>query len=83
MLAENDAAGCAAGGRGRRIGSRLASDSGLRREVAVPISIDTYKAGVARAALDAGADIVNDVSALRFDPALVSLVAAAKGTGIS
>ena len=51
---------------------------GLRREVAVPISIDTYKAGVARAALDAGADIVNDISALRFDPALVSLVAAAE-----
>jgi dihydropteroate synthase len=49
---------------------------GLRREVTVPISIDTYKAGVARAALDAGADIVNDISALRFDPALVSLVAA-------
>lgn len=49
---------------------------GLRREVGVPISIDTYKAGVARAALDAGADIVNDISALRFDPALVSLVAA-------
>jgi dihydropteroate synthase len=49
---------------------------GLRREVAVPISIDTYKSGVARAALDAGADIVNDISALRFDPALVSLVAA-------
>jgi dihydropteroate synthase len=49
---------------------------GLRREVAVPISIDTYKAGVARSALDAGADIVNDISALRFDPALVSLVAA-------
>jgi len=51
---------------------------GLRREVTVPISIDTYKAGVARAALDAGADIVNDISALRFDPALVSLVAAAQ-----
>ena len=48
---------------------------GLRREVGVPISIDTYKSGVARAALDAGADIVNDISALRFDPALVSLVA--------
>ena len=49
---------------------------GLRREVDVPISIDTYKSGVARAALNAGADIVNDISALRFDPALVSLVAA-------
>jgi dihydropteroate synthase len=51
---------------------------GLRRELAVPISIDTYKANVARAALDAGADIVNDISALRFDPAMVSVIAAEK-----
>ena len=51
---------------------------GLRREVAVPISIDTYKSNIARAALDAGADIVNDISALRFDPAMVSLVATAQ-----
>ncbi len=50
----------------------------LRREVAVPISIDTYKSNIARAALAAGADIVNDISALRFDPAMVSLVAAEK-----
>ena len=40
---------------------------GLRRNVKVPISIDTYKAQVARAALIEGADIVNDISALRFD----------------
>jgi dihydropteroate synthase len=52
--------------------------SGLRREVQVPISIDTYKSGVARRSLDSGADIVNDISALRFDPAMVSLVADAK-----
>jgi dihydropteroate synthase len=51
---------------------------GLRREVSVPISIDTYKAAIARAALDGGADIVNDISALRFDPKMVSLVAAEK-----
>ncbi|MGH7817951.1 MAG: dihydropteroate synthase, partial [Candidatus Binatia bacterium] len=51
---------------------------GLRREVSLPISIDTYKAAVARAALDGGADIVNDISALRFDPAMVSLVAQEK-----
>jgi dihydropteroate synthase len=44
---------------------------------AVPISIDTTKAPVARAALEAGAAIVNDVSALRFDPALGPVVAAA------
>ncbi len=47
----------------------------LRRRVEVPISIDTYKEEVARGALEAGADMVNDVSALRFDPAMVDLVA--------
>jgi dihydropteroate synthase len=41
------------------------------------VSIDTAKADVARAAIDAGAAIVNDVSALRFDPALAGVVAAA------
>lgn len=40
------------------------------------LSIDTTKAEVARAALDAGADIVNDVSGFRFDPALSRVVAA-------
>ena len=54
---------------------------GLRRQCTLPISIDSYKAAVARAALDAGADIVNDISALRFDPAMVSLVASGKGAG--
>ncbi|MEM6389727.1 MAG: dihydropteroate synthase [Pseudomonadota bacterium] len=39
------------------------------------ISIDTRKSAVARAALEAGGDIVNDVSGLRFDPALAGLVA--------
>lgn len=48
---------------------------GLRRSVSIPLSIDTYKAPVARAALDEGADVVNDISALRFDPEMVSLVA--------
>jgi len=43
--------------------------------IAVPISIDTRKAAVAEAALDAGADLVNDVSALAFDPAMAGLVA--------
>ena len=40
-----------------------------------PVSIDTRKAGVARAALAAGAGIVNDVTALRFDPAMAGVVA--------
>jgi dihydropteroate synthase len=47
----------------------------LRKRSSVPISVDTYKEAVARAALDAGADIVNDISSLRFDPAMAALVA--------
>jgi dihydropteroate synthase len=46
--------------------------------IATPISVDTRKAAVAEAALDAGADMVNDVSALGFDPAMAGLVAARK-----
>jgi dihydropteroate synthase len=47
----------------------------VAKAVPVPISVDTSKAGVAKAALDAGAVIVNDVTALRGDPAMVDLVA--------
>jgi dihydropteroate synthase len=51
------------------------------REAGTPvrISIDTSKAVVARAALDAGAEIVNDVTALRGDPEMAGLVAAHTG----
>ncbi len=45
------------------------------------VSIDTVKAGVARAALDAGAAIVNDVSGFRLDPAMAGIAAAA-GAGV-
>jgi dihydropteroate synthase len=48
----------------------------LRKRGASFLSIDTTKAEVARAALDAGADLVNDVSGFRFDPELAPLVAA-------
>jgi dihydropteroate synthase len=48
---------------------------GLAGRFRLPISIDTYKADVAGAALDAGASIVNDVSGLRRDPALAAVVA--------
>lgn len=41
----------------------------------IPISIDTYKSEVARAALDAGAAIVNDISGLTFDPKMATLAA--------
>lgn len=48
---------------------------GLAGRLRVPMSVDTYKAGVARAVLDAGASIINDVSGLRYDPALAAVVA--------
>ncbi|HIE03670.1 MAG TPA: dihydropteroate synthase [Candidatus Latescibacteria bacterium] len=45
------------------------------RRLPVPISVDTYKAEVARRALEEGASIVNDISALRFDPDMADVVA--------
>ena len=47
----------------------------LAQRVTVPISIDTTKAEVARRALEAGAAIINDVSALRFDSGIAELAA--------
>ena len=49
----------------------------IAARVRVPVSIDTYKAEIAREAIDAGATIVNDVSGLQYDPALGGVVAAA------
>ena len=47
----------------------------LAKAIEIPISIDTYKSSVARRALDMGACIVNDISALRGDPDMASVVA--------
>jgi dihydropteroate synthase len=75
------------GGESTRPGSApVSEDEELRRVLPVVerlagsparISIDTTKAGVARAALRAGATFVNDVSAFRFQPELASVVAEA------
>jgi dihydropteroate synthase len=46
----------------------------LSGRIRVPISIDTYKAGVAQKAIDAGASIVNDISGLRSDPDMPGVV---------
>ena len=51
------------------------------RHCRVPISVDTTKAGVARRAIEAGASLINDISALRFDPAMGEL-AAKTGAGL-
>ncbi len=74
------------GGESTRPGSEGVSDEeeirrvlpviqALRRATKVPISIDTSKASVARAALEAGADIINDVTGLRGDPEMRALAA--------
>lgn len=50
----------------------------VRKHSDIPLSVDTYKAEVARAALLAGADIVNDISAMSFDDHMADVVAGAK-----
>jgi dihydropteroate synthase len=77
------------GGESTRPGSEFVSvEEELRRVIpiierlvskaSIPISIDTTKAPVARVALAAGAEIVNDISALRFDASLADEVARVK-----
>jgi dihydropteroate synthase len=80
------------GGESTRPGSAFVSEEEeLRRVIpvierlmagpSVPISIDTTKSSVARAALETGAEIVNDISGLRFDP-LIADEAAKAGAGL-
>ena len=80
------------GGESTRPGAAAVSDEEeiarvmpvIRRlvdEVEVPISIDTRKACVAQAAIDAGAEIINDVSGFEADPLMIG-VAAATGAGV-
>lgn len=47
----------------------------LKKEISLPVSIDTCKAKVAYEALKSGASIINDISALRFDPHMASIAA--------
>jgi len=48
---------------------------GLRSKTTLPLSVDTTKASVAKAALQAGADIINDISAMRADPDMAGIIA--------
>ena len=74
------------GGESTRLGAQLVSPEEEQRRILpvverlasrlpIPISVDTYKASVARAAIDAGARLINDVSGLRFDPEMAPLIA--------
>ncbi|MFH1892931.1 MAG: dihydropteroate synthase [Candidatus Zixiibacteriota bacterium] len=47
----------------------------IRRQSDIPISIDTYKSAVAGASIEAGANLINDISGLRFDSAMASTAA--------
>lgn len=46
----------------------------LKQEFDIPVSIDTYKSSVAEAALLSGADLVNDIWGLKYDPRMASLI---------
>ena len=88
-MAEEGAGIVDVGGESTRPGARPISEkeemgrvvpviAGLREKVTVPISIDTSKASVALKGLEAGASIVNDVTAGRSDPQMLPLVAEKK-----
>ena len=47
----------------------------LRKESDILVSVDTYKSSVAEKAIEVGANIINDISGLSFDPEMVSLIA--------
>ena len=49
----------------------------VKREFDIPVSVDTYKSAVARAALDAGADLINDIWGLKYDPEMAGVIAQA------
>lgn len=55
--------------------------SALAKRSSTPISVDSWKGEVAQRAMDAGAEIINDISGLTFDPSLAQ-VAAASGAGV-
>jgi dihydropteroate synthase len=87
-MAEEGAAVVDVGGESTRPGSDVVSVDeelsrvipvieGIRQRSEVFISIDTTKSAVASAALEAGADLVNDISAMRFDSGMATLVAEA------
>jgi dihydropteroate synthase len=88
-LAEEGADILDVGGESTRPGSRPVPEEeelrrvipvieALRPKISIPISIDTRKAAVAESALQSGAEMVNDVSALRFDEGMAEVVSRRK-----
>ena len=73
------------GGESTRPGYTLLSDEeeisrvvpaieAVKKEFDIPVSVDTYKSAVAKAAINAGADMVNDIWGLKYDPALAKVI---------
>lgn len=79
--AESSRPGAAPAGGDAERARLLPALAAVRRRVAVPLTVDTWRADTARAALDAGADGLNDITAGRGDPGLLPLAAAA-GCGL-
>lgn len=74
------------GGESTRPGYTLISDEeeigrvtpvieALKKEFDVPVSLDTYKSGVARAGIEAGADLINDIWGLKYDARMAEVIA--------
>ena len=61
----------------QELGRVLPTIEAIKRETGLPVSIDTYKAAVAQAAIQAGASMINDVWALQRDPEMLRIAAAA------
>ena len=51
----------------------------LAKKIDVPVSLDTYKPAVASAGIDAGADLINDIWGLKYDPRMAGIIA---GSGL-
>lgn len=49
----------------------------VKKRFDIPVSLDTYKSGVAKAGLDAGVDLINDIWGLKYDPKMAEVIAAA------
>ena len=74
------------GGESTRPGYKLISDEeeiarvtpvieALKKEFDVPVSLDTYKSGVAKAGIEAGADLINDIWGLKWDGTMAAVLA--------
>lgn len=47
----------------------------IKKEIDIPVSLDTYKSGVAKAGIDAGVDLINDIWGLKWDPKMADVIA--------